>query len=45
MQNKELTPKYAALAAAIEAELSARSSSALPTSTGELGYRVDAASF
>jgi NADH-quinone oxidoreductase subunit C len=41
MQNKELTPKYAALAAAIEAKLGSRLER-LPTSTGELGYRVDA---
>jgi len=42
MQSKELTPKYAALAAAIEAKAGARLER-LPTSTGELGYRVDAA--
>ena len=42
MQSKELTPKYAALAAAIEANASLRLER-LPTSTGELGYRVDAA--
>ena len=42
MQTKELTPKYAALAAAVEAKLGARVER-LPTSTGELGYRVDAA--
>jgi NADH-quinone oxidoreductase subunit C len=42
MQNKELTPKYAALAAVIEAQLGARVAR-LPTSTAELGYRVDAA--
>ncbi|HUO67924.1 MAG TPA: NADH-quinone oxidoreductase subunit C [Gammaproteobacteria bacterium] len=41
MQNKELTPKYAALASAIEARLGAKLER-LPTSTGELGYRVDA---
>ena len=39
MQQKELTPKYAALAAAIEGKLGARVDR-LPTSTGELGYRV-----
>ena len=39
MQPKELTAKYAALAAAIEAKLGARVER-LPTSTGELGYRV-----
>jgi NADH-quinone oxidoreductase subunit C len=39
MQNKELTPKYAALAAAIEAKLGP-DLERLPTSTGELGYRV-----
>jgi NADH-quinone oxidoreductase subunit C len=42
MQTKELTPKYAALAAAVEAKIGARVER-LPTSTGELGYRVDAA--
>jgi NADH-quinone oxidoreductase subunit C len=42
MQNKELTPKYAALAAAIAAN-SGLKLERLPTSTGELGYRVDAA--
>src|SRR6185503_478191 len=42
MQNKELTPKYAALAAAVEAKLGSKLER-LPTSTGELGYRVDAA--
>jgi NADH-quinone oxidoreductase subunit C len=42
MQNKELTPKYAALAGIIEAKLGARLER-LPTSTGELGYCVDAA--
>jgi NADH-quinone oxidoreductase subunit C len=41
MQNKDLTPKYAALAAAVEGKLGARVER-LPTSTGELGYRVDA---
>jgi NADH-quinone oxidoreductase subunit C len=41
MQNKELTPKSTAAAAAIEAKLGARLER-LPTSTGELGYRVDA---
>jgi NADH-quinone oxidoreductase subunit C len=39
MQPKELTPRYAALAGAIEAKLGARIER-LPTSTGELGYRV-----
>ncbi len=39
MQPKELTAKYAALAAAIEGKLGARVER-LPTSTGELGYRV-----
>jgi len=42
MQKKELTPKYAALAAAIEGKFGAKLER-LPTSTGELGYRVDAA--
>jgi NADH-quinone oxidoreductase subunit C len=42
MQKKELTPKYAALAAAIEARFGAKLER-LPTSTAELGYRVDAA--
>jgi NADH-quinone oxidoreductase subunit C len=42
MQNKELTPKYAALAAAVEARFGAKLER-LPTSTGELGYRVEAA--
>ncbi|HET8696603.1 MAG TPA: NADH-quinone oxidoreductase subunit C [Gammaproteobacteria bacterium] len=42
MQNKELTPKYAALAAAVEARFGARLER-LPTSTGELGFRVEAA--
>src|SRR5882672_5885233 len=41
MQNKELTPKYAALAAIIEAKIGQRVER-LPTSTGELGYRVGA---
>jgi NADH-quinone oxidoreductase subunit C len=41
MQNKELTPKYAALAAAVEAKLGTKLER-LPTSTGELGYSVDA---
>ena len=39
MQQKELTAKYAALAAAIEGKLGTRVER-LPTSTGELGYRV-----
>ncbi len=39
MQQKELTAKYAALAAAIEGKLGARVER-LPTSTGELGYGV-----
>jgi len=39
MQLKELTPRYAALAGAIEAKLGARVER-LPTTTGELGYRV-----
>jgi NADH-quinone oxidoreductase subunit C len=39
MQPKELTPRYAALAGAIEAKLGS-SIERLPTSTGELGYRV-----
>jgi NADH-quinone oxidoreductase subunit C len=43
MQIKELTPKYSTLAAAVEAKLGARVER-LPTSTGELGYRVDAGS-
>jgi NADH-quinone oxidoreductase subunit C len=42
MQTKELTPKYAALAGIVEAKVGARVER-LPTSTGELGYRVDAA--
>ena len=41
MQTKELTPKYAALAAAIEARFGAKLER-LPTSTRELGYRVEA---
>ncbi len=41
MQLKDLTPRYAALAGAIEAKLGA-SVERLPTSTGELGYRVAA---
>jgi NADH-quinone oxidoreductase subunit C len=40
MQNKELTPKYAALAALVEGQLGPRLER-LPTSTGELGYRVE----
>jgi len=43
MQNKELTPKYAALAAAIEANDALKKLERLPTSTGELGYRVEPA--
>jgi NADH-quinone oxidoreductase subunit C len=39
MRLKDLTPRYAALAAAIEARLSARVSR-LPTTTGELGFNV-----
>jgi NADH-quinone oxidoreductase subunit C len=42
MQSKELTPRYAALAAAIEERLGGRAER-LPTSVGELGYRIDAA--
>ncbi len=42
MQQKDLTPKYVALAAAIEGKLGARVER-LPTSTAELGYRVAAA--
>lgn len=42
MQSKELTPKYAALAAAIEAHATLKLER-LPTSTGELGYRVEPA--
>jgi NADH-quinone oxidoreductase subunit C len=41
MQAKDLTSKYAALAAAVEAKLGAQAER-LPTSTGELGYRVAA---
>jgi NADH-quinone oxidoreductase subunit C len=40
MQLKDLSPRYAALAAAIEAKLGGRVER-LPTSTGELGYRVN----
>ncbi len=39
MLRKDLTPRYAALAGAIEAKLGARVER-LPTTTGELGYRV-----
>ena len=39
MQRKDLTSRYAALAGAIEAKL-AHSVERLPTTTGELGYRV-----
>ncbi len=39
MRLKDLTPRYAALAAAIEAKLGARVSR-LPTTTGELGFSV-----
>ena len=39
MQPKDLTPRYAALASAIEAKLGARVER-LPTTTAELGYRV-----
>jgi NADH-quinone oxidoreductase subunit C len=39
MQLKDLTPRYASLAGAIEARLGARIER-LPTTTGELGYRV-----
>ena len=39
MQLKDLTPRYAALAGAIEAKLGA-AVERLPTTTGELGYRV-----
>jgi NADH-quinone oxidoreductase subunit C len=42
MQPKELTPRYATLAGAIEAKLGAEVER-LPTSTGELGYRVSPA--
>jgi NADH-quinone oxidoreductase subunit C len=41
MQTKELTPKYAALAAAVEARFGAKLER-LPTSTRELGFRVEA---
>jgi NADH-quinone oxidoreductase subunit C len=41
MQAKDLTAKYAALAAAVEATLGTQVER-LPTSTGELGYRVAA---
>jgi NADH-quinone oxidoreductase subunit C len=40
MQRKDLTPRYAVLAGAIEAKLGAEIER-LPTSTGELGYRVE----
>jgi NADH-quinone oxidoreductase subunit C len=40
MQRKDLIPRYAVLAGAIEAQLGERIER-LPTSTGELGYRVD----
>jgi NADH-quinone oxidoreductase subunit C len=40
MQLKDLTPRYASLAGAIEAKLGARVER-LPTTTGELGYRVN----
>jgi NADH-quinone oxidoreductase subunit C len=39
MQLKDLTPRYAALAGVIEAKLGTRVER-LPTTTGELGYRV-----
>jgi NADH-quinone oxidoreductase subunit C len=39
MRRKDLTPRYAALAGAIEARLES-GIERLPTSTGELGYRV-----
>jgi NADH-quinone oxidoreductase subunit C len=39
MQLKDLTPRYASLAGVIEAKLASRVER-LPTSTGELGYRV-----
>jgi NADH-quinone oxidoreductase subunit C len=39
MQRKDLTPRYAALAGAIEAKLG-RKVERLPTTTGELGFRV-----
>jgi NADH-quinone oxidoreductase subunit C len=41
MQLKELSPRYAALAGAIEAKLGSRVER-LPTTTGELGFRVAA---
>ena len=41
MQLKELSPRYAALAGAIEAKLGSRIER-LPTTTGELGFRVAA---
>jgi NADH-quinone oxidoreductase subunit C len=40
MQLKDLTPRYASLAGAIEAKLGPRVER-LPTTTGELGYRVN----
>jgi NADH-quinone oxidoreductase subunit C len=40
MQLKDLTPRYASLAGAIEGKLGSRVER-LPTTTGELGYRVD----
>ena len=40
MPRKDLTPRYAALAGAIEAKLKS-GIERLPTSTGELGYRVE----
>jgi NADH-quinone oxidoreductase subunit C len=40
MQLKDLSPRYAALAAAIEAKLK-HSVERLPSTTGELGYRVN----
>jgi NADH-quinone oxidoreductase subunit C len=39
MRQKDLSPRYAALAAAVEAKLGTRIER-LPTTTGELGYRV-----
>ena len=39
MRQKDLSPRYAALAAAVEAKLGTRVER-LPTTTGELGYRV-----
>jgi len=42
MQRKDLSPRYASLAGAIEAKLGGVLER-LPTSTGELGYRVNAA--